>query len=185
MTVLALAGRQIDWTVVTIGLVMVGVLPVVIVGFMFRRALRVHGSVDNPLLAERILATNIPLSESMELFRMVLPEAGLASSRSMTFIFKATFFPAHPVLGAFVQAGADHGRGFGLDQLLEDVAHGVADQIGAIARFECFHQLVADRLVKGHRGVLLWCVRTRNTPRITPVAPPIGGCPGSNQSPPT
>jgi hypothetical protein len=76
MTVLALAGRQIDWTVVTIGLVMVGVPSIVVLVFMVGRALRVHGSVDNPLLAERTLAIDIPISESMELFRVVLPEVG-------------------------------------------------------------------------------------------------------------
>ena len=41
----------------------------------------------------------------------------------------------HPALASFVALGADHGGRFGLDQLLEDVAHGVADQIHAVRRF--------------------------------------------------
>ena len=61
----------------------------------------------------------------------------------------------HPAFGAFIALGADRGGRLGLDQLLEDVAHGVADQIHAVGRFECLQQLGADRLVKGHRGALL------------------------------
>ena len=34
----------------------------------------------------------------------------------------------HPPFGAFIASGADLGGRFGLDQLLEDVAHGVADR---------------------------------------------------------
>ena len=34
-------------------------------------------------------------------------------------------------------------------------------------------------------GVLSFVRSARNTPRITPMAPPIGGCPGSSQKPTT
>ena len=61
----------------------------------------------------------------------------------------------HPPFGAFIALRPDLGGRFGLDQLLEDVAHGVADQIHAVGRFERLQQLGADRLVKGHRGALL------------------------------
>ena len=61
----------------------------------------------------------------------------------------------HAVFASFVALRPDQGARLGLDQLLEDVAHGVADQIHAIGRFECLQQLSADRLVKGHRGALL------------------------------
>jgi hypothetical protein len=74
IAVLALAGRQIDWTVVTIGIVLVGVPSVVVLVFVVRRALRIRRSGGNPLLAETILAINVPSSEAMGLFRMVLPE---------------------------------------------------------------------------------------------------------------
>ena len=58
-------------------------------------------------------------------------------------------------LASFVALRPDQGARLGLDQLLEDVAHGAADQIHAIGRFECLQQLSADRLVKGHQGAFL------------------------------
>jgi len=74
MTVLALTGHQIDWTAVVIGIVLVGVPSVVVLVFVVKRALRVRGSGDNPLLAEANLTVNAPFSQTMDLFRMVLPE---------------------------------------------------------------------------------------------------------------
>ncbi len=61
----------------------------------------------------------------------------------------------HPIFAALIGPGADHAGRFGLDELLEDVAHGVADQVHAVGRFERLQQFRADRLVKGHRGALL------------------------------
>ena len=74
MTVLALAGHQIDWTAVIVGIVLVGVPSVVVLVFVVKRALRVRGSGDSPLLAEANLTVSAPFSEAMDLFRMVLPE---------------------------------------------------------------------------------------------------------------
>jgi hypothetical protein len=74
MTVLALAGRQIDWTAVTIGIVIVGVPSVAVFVLVVRRARRIRESDDNPLLAEMTVTINAPISEAMNLFQMVLPE---------------------------------------------------------------------------------------------------------------
>ncbi len=38
-----------------------------------------------------------------------------------------------PLAAAFVAPGADHRGGFGLDELLEDETHGIADEVDAVA----------------------------------------------------
>jgi hypothetical protein len=49
-------------------------------------------------------------------------------------------------LGAFVAAGADHLGRFHLDQLLEHEAHGIADEVDAVAGSERVEQLGQGRL---------------------------------------
>ncbi len=66
--------------------------------------------------------------------------------------------------------GADHRTSLGLHQLLEDEADEITDEIHAVTGTKRVEQRGHVRLVKGHRGALLWCVRFRNTPRITPMA---------------
>ena len=88
------------------------------------------------------------------------------------------------VFGALVAGGADRGRQLGFDQLLSNQADALTHQIEPFAGLEGVEQLGPDRLIKGHRCDLSSCIPARNTPRITPMAPPTGGCPRSPQSPP-
>jgi hypothetical protein len=83
-------------------------------------------------------------------------------------------------LGALVASGTGRPSGLCLDQLLEDEAGQVADEVDAIAGTERVEQRGQVQLFEGgHRGVLLWLVRSaRNTPRITPVTHLRGGSSG-------
>mgnify|MGYP006976737093 CR=1 FL=1 len=55
------------------------------------------------------------------------------------------------VLGALVTLGADHARGFELDELLEHGADRLTDHVDAIAGAERLEQLRQGRLGQGHR----------------------------------
>ena len=88
------------------------------------------------------------------------------------------------VIAALVAPGTDQGRHFGLDQLLADQADRFSDQIEPFARLEGGEQLGQDRLVKGHRCVLLWCVRT-GTHRGSRRWPPYGWTLGLTSNPTT
>ena len=60
-----------------------------------------------------------------------------------------------PALGAFVAAGADRRRGFGLDQLLQRPAGELVDQIYAVGYLQRGEQIGQGRLRQSHRCVLL------------------------------
>ena len=57
------------------------------------------------------------------------------------------------LLGALVALGADHARGFELDELLEHGADRLADHVDTIAGAERLEQLGQGRLGQGHRWV--------------------------------
>lgn len=84
------------------------------------------------------------------------------SPTSRPSISRCPLHSLHPALTPFVGTGADHGGGFGLDQLLY-IAHGGADKIDTIGRFDCLQQLGPDRLVDGHRGALLGAFGQKHT----------------------
>ena len=86
-------------------------------------------------------------------------------------------------LGALVEPGADRLGRLGLDELLEDDAHGLPDEVHAVDASERVGEVGEGRLVEGHRVISL-VGSARNTPRITPMGPPTGGWSRSPQSPP-
>ena len=88
------------------------------------------------------------------------------------------------VVGALIAPGADQRGQFGLDQLLADETDRFSDQIEPFSRLEGSEQLGQDRLVKGHRCVLLWCVRT-GTHRGSRRWPPYGWTLGLTSKPTT
>ena len=68
-------------------------------------------------------------------------------------------------------AGRAHHLGsFGLDELLEDEANDVTDEIHSVAGTERARDLRDVTLGQDHRGVLLLVSPARNTPRIAPMA---------------
>ena len=77
--------------------------------------------------------------------------------------------------GPLIALGPDDGGQLDLDQLLADQGGGFFDEVETLTRLECIEQFGQDRLIQGHRCVLLLVGSARNTPRITPLAPPIGG----------
>ena len=76
----------------------------------------------------------------------------------------------HPVLAAFVAVGADHARGFELDQLLQHGADRLADHVNAVAGAERVQQLRQGRLGQGHRWISFSVSLGRFTPKIPPMA---------------
>jgi hypothetical protein len=58
-------------------------------------------------------------------------------------------------VAAFVAAGADVLGGFELDQFLHHHAHGVTDQVDAVAGAQRVEKFGQGRLVESHRCVLL------------------------------
>ena len=81
----------------------------------------------------------------------------------------------HPGVGALVTAGADLLGRLQFDQLLQHEPDRVTDEIDTFAGAERVQQFRHDRLGQGHRWVLLQVCSWRYTPRITPMAPPVGG----------
>ena len=82
---------------------------------------------------------------------------GIRSSTSPALV-ASSFAPGavafgDPVVGAFVPVGADHARGFELDELLQDGADRLADHVDAITGAERLEQLRQGRLGQGHRWV--------------------------------
>ena len=88
------------------------------------------------------------------------------------------------LIGPLIALGTDERGQLGLDQLLADQADGFSDQVEPFARLEGSEQLGQDRLVKGHRCVLLWCVRT-GTHRGSRRWPPYGWTLGLTSKPTT
>jgi hypothetical protein len=76
MTLLALAGHQIDWTDVTIGLVIVGVPSIVILFFIVRRAIRVRQSGENPLRRKGTICPAASRVDAMEYVVLAIRSSG-------------------------------------------------------------------------------------------------------------
>jgi hypothetical protein len=56
-----------------------------------------------------------------------------------------------PGLGALVTLGTDHRGRLGLDQLLQDHLHGVADHVHGLAGLQRIQHFEQGRLGQGHR----------------------------------
>jgi hypothetical protein len=70
----------------------------------------------------------------------------------------------------FVTLGADHARGFELDELLQHGADRLADHVNAVAGAERVQQLRQGRLGQGHRWISFSVSLGRFTPKIPPMA---------------
>jgi len=60
-----------------------------------------------------------------------------------------------PAIGALVRAGADHRRGFGFDELLQDHLQRGTYHVLGVRHLQCVQDLEQGRLGQGHRVVLL------------------------------
>ena len=78
------------------------------------------------------------------------------------------------LLGALVAAGADPGRGLGLDELLEDPLQAGSDALGQLAGLDGLEQLGQVKLGEGHRWPPLVCLDL-DTTRLATVAHLSGG----------
>ena len=86
------------------------------------------------------------------------------------------------ITGPLIAPGTDNRGQLGLDELLADQADGFSDEVQTLTRLEGSEQLGQDRLIKGHRCVLLWWVRL-GTHRGSRRWPPYGWTLGLTSKP--